>query len=210
MNLEQIILYNILKDNQYARVVIPHLKKDYFQQSEHKVLFNTIVEYVEKYNNTPTYEALIINLNDNKAVDEQTFTNVGQLFDSFTTNAERWDRNWLIDKTEEFCKQRSIYNAIVEGIEIVNDTSNQNKIHLLPQILTDALNVSFDTKVGHEYLDQANERYLAYTSHEQRIPFNLDSFNQITGGGLKKKTLNIIMAGCVHPDTKIRVRIFKK
>jgi hypothetical protein len=116
---------------------------------------------------------------------------------------------WIVDKTEKFVQERSVYNAIMQSIQILDNKDQKKDKGSIPQILSDALGISFDTNIGHNFLDDADSRYEFYHRKESRVPFNLDYFNRITKGGLPNKTLNIALAGCVHPDTKVRIRFRK-
>lgn len=124
---------------------------------------------------------------------------------------EKSEQQWLIDKTEKFCQEKAIYNAVLESIGIldVNSKSTKDK-GAIPKILSDALAVSFDSHVGHDYLADSDARYEFYHRTEKKIPFDLDFMNKITKGGIPAKTLNVFLAGCVHPDTKVKVRFRKK
>ena len=118
---------------------------------------------------------------------------------------------WLIEETEKFCQEKALHNAILESIHILDGKTKTDKSKgAIPQILSEALSISFDPNIGHDYIEDASSRYESYHKTEKRIPFDLDFFNRITGGGIPQKTLNIALAGCVHPDTKIKVRIRKK
>ena len=210
--LETTILKNLIQEEEYARKVPPFLNDNYFSEKSERIVFKQIKEHIIKYNNTPTAESLHININalDNLRVDEvesalTVLTSIEEIKD------EKSDQSWLIDKTEKFCQEKAIYNAVLESIGILDKTSKSSKDKgAIPQILSDALAVSFDNHVGHDYFDDADSRFDFYHRTEKRIPFDLDYFNKITKGGLPTKTLNIFIAGCVHPNTKIKVRFRKK
>lgn len=210
--LETTILKNLIQEEEYARKVLPFLNDNYFSEKSERIVFKQIKEHIIKYNNTPTAESLHININalDNLREDEvksalTVLTSIEEIKD------EKSDQSWLIDKTEKFCQEKAIYNAVLESIGILDKTSKSSKDKgAIPQILSDALAVSFDNHVGHDYFDDADSRFDFYHRTEKRIPFDLDYFNKITKGGLPTKTLNIFIAGCVHPNTKIKVRFRKK
>tara|TARA_Y100000004_G_scaffold194344_1_gene258682 strand:+ start:281 stop:1678 length:1398 start_codon:yes stop_codon:yes gene_type:complete len=191
---EEVILENLIHNEEYARKVIPFLIEEYFSDNTEKRVFKHIKTFIEKYNTTPTQEALgIIVDNDDKLSSDD--------YDSCTTyvenlnGSENVDMNWLMDETEDFCKYRAIFNAMSEGIQILQGDSPDKKWTSLPSILSDALAVSFDTHIGHDYIDDSSDRYEFYQRKEKKIPFDLDLFNQITGGGTPLKTLNVVMAG---------------
>jgi replicative DNA helicase len=191
---EEVILENLIHNEEYARKVIPFLIEEYFSDNTEKRVFKHIKTFIEKYNTTPTQEALgIIVDNDDKLSSDD--------YESCTTyvenlnGSENVDMGWLMDETEDFCKYRAIFNAMSEGIQILQGDSPDKKWTSLPSILSDALAVSFDTHIGHDYIDDSSDRYEFYQRKEKKIPFDLDLFNQITGGGTPLKTLNVVMAG---------------
>lgn len=208
MSIEQIIFNNLLYNEDYARKVIPFLKEEYFSGYEDKVIFGLIDEYVKKYNNFPSKEALAIDLANKSNINQETFENCKNVLSNIEHDSDT-KIEWLLDKTEEFCQEKAIYNAIMSSIQIIDDKNGKQSKGSIPKILQDALGVTFDTHVGHDFIDDAEERFEFYRKKEDRIPFDLDYMNRITNGGLPKKTLNIVMAGCVHPDTKVKIR-FKK
>ena len=191
---EQIILENLVYNPEYTKKVIPFLKEEYFSDEVEKKVFVNIKQYVDQYNSPPTVNALNILLEGDKSLVGDTFENsvdyVGGLDDSCDEEME-----WLMDQTENFCKDRAIFNAINESINIFKGDSKDKKQTAIPSILSDALAVSFDTHIGHDYIDDHEERFEFYKRKEKKIPFDLDFFNQITGGGTPMKTLNVVMAG---------------
>lgn len=196
MNLaiETSILNNLLHHETYARKVIPFVREEYFQSVTDRILFKKIKEYVDRYKNVPTKDAIFIELENDTSLGEtdynQAVTILNQIEKEDDVNVE-----WLVDKTEEFCQEKAIYNAIMESIHII-DGKNKNKTkQSIPSILSDALSVSFDNHIGHDFLADYMERYDFYHRKEERIPFDLDYFNRITKGGLPRKSLNIILAG---------------
>lgn len=208
MSIEQIIFNNLLYNEDYARKVIPFLKEEYFSGYEDKIIFSLIDQYVKKYNNFPSKEALAIDLANKSNINQETFENCKNVLTNIDHDPDT-KIEWLLDKTEEFCQEKAIYNAIMSSIQIIDDKNGKQSKGSIPKILQDALGVTFDTHVGHDFIDDAEERFEFYRKKEDRIPFDLDYMNRITNGGLPKKTLNIVMAGCVHPDTKVKIR-FKK
>ena len=196
MRLETTILKNLIYNEEYTRKVLPFLSVNYFQEREDKILYEKIAEYINQYNALPTQEALAIELDKSPLKDEE-FQNSLKLLESITTN-ENNEANisWLLDSTEKFCQDRAIYNAVVESISILDEKGrNTRDKGSIPDILSDALSVSFDPHVGHDYFLDADERYEFYHRIEEKIPWDLEFFNRITKGGLSNKTLNIALAG---------------
>jgi len=190
--LETTILSNLIYNEDYARKVIPFLKDEYFQDNTEKVIFQTIWDYAEKYKSNPTVEILSIDV-EKKALNEEQFkTAVNYLNDIEDTPT---DIVWLTDQTENWCKEKAIYNAILNGIHIIDGKSKDQTPDVLPSILSEALAVSFDKHIGHDYMAQSEDRYEFYHTREEKIPFDLDFFNKITKGSLPNKTLNIALAG---------------
>lgn len=193
MNIESIIFSNLIFNEEYARKTIPFLKVEYFQAQEQKVVFSLINNYIQKYNSFPTLEALAIDLSVIPNVNEHTFEHSKQILSELKKN-DVTNLEWLLDNTEKFCQQQSIYNAVMETIQIMDDKTGKKAKGSIPQLLSDALSVSFDTQIGHDFFEDHSSRYDFYHAKEVKIPFDLEYFNSITGGGLPKKTLNIIMA----------------
>ena len=192
-NLEQTILRNILTDENYMRKVLPFIKPDYFE-GIYRILFNEAGKFVGKYNKLPTAESFKIELDQSDRLSGDNYTVavdiIPQLF-----SREEIDEKWLLDTTEKWCQDRAIYNAIMESISIIDGKHETMTKGALPDLLSKALGVAFDTNVGHDYVDNYEERYEFYHTEEDRIPFDLDYFNKITKGGIPNKTLNIALAG---------------
>jgi len=199
MNLEQKILKHLLLDEEYTRKTLPFIKGEYFQESSEKLLFDEIQSYVNKYNSMPTKEALVIEIDKRVNLTDDQHKKTISLVKQITIDPEVSDTKWLIDATEDFCQEKAIYNGIMQSIQILDDKSKNNSEKLdkgsIPKILADALSVSFDNHIGHDYLDDHLSRFDFYHRVEEKIPFDLDMFNKITKGGLSKKTLNIALAG---------------
>lgn len=190
--MEKTILENLLLSDNYMRKVIPHLQKDYFSDND-AIIFNMIKKYVEKYSKAPTPSALKIDL-ESKKLRLETINDCKALIDSFAEKQTAQDE-WLVDKTEEFCKDKAIYNAIMRSINIIDGNEKTLEKGVIPELLSDALSVSFDSSVGHDFKDDAEKRYEFYHTETERIQCDLSMLNKITGGGLKRKTLNVILAG---------------
>ena len=161
--------------------------------SEKKIVFEEITNFVDKYKKMPTRVSLEIEIENRKDLTEVEHGKVVELIQSL--NPDEVDFDWLVDTTEKFCKDKAIYNAVVEGISIIDGKDKKRSPDAIPSILTDALAVSFDNAVGHDYFDDSDKRFEFYHKVEERIPFDLDFFNKITKGGLPQKTLNIALAG---------------
>jgi replicative DNA helicase len=189
--IEKTILQNLVFDEGFMRQVTPFLKDEYFNGTD-QVLYKTIKTFIDKYNACPTKEALTISL-QNSNLNEEAFKDVNQLL----SELEKSDSNkeWLNAETEKFCKDKAVYNAILKSIEIIDGRDKKHNTEALPSILQEALAVSFDNHVGHDYINDANSRYDFYHKVETRVPFDLDYFNKITNGGLPNKTLNVVLAG---------------
>ena len=193
IDLEQIILRNLLTNEQYMRKVLPFVQVNYFE-GVYRGLFNEVTKFVQKYNKLPTLESFKVELDQSDRFTEQTYTHA---LDILPTIFERKDENeeWLINTTEKWCQDRAVYLAVMESITIIEGKHQKFTKDALPDILQNALAVCFDTNVGHDYLENVDERYAFYHEQEERIPFDLEYFNTITKGGLPNKTLNIALAG---------------
>ena len=187
-NIQQTILRNLLSNETYLRRVIPFLKKEYFE-GEFKIVFNEIVSFVHKYNRMPTKETIAVDMTS-----AGTFEPVSGLIDEVFT-PEAVDDDWLLNSTEKWCQDRAIYLAIMESINIIDGKNQSLTKNAVPEILSDALGVSFDPNVGHDYIDDSDDRFEFYHRDEDRLPFDLENFNEITKGGVPNKTLNIALAG---------------
>jgi replicative DNA helicase len=193
-NIELVILQNLIYNDEFSRKVAPFLKKEYFHDQIERLVFSTIQDFISTYNALPTKEAIVIDLDKKTSLTEPQFEELGKLMESLT-DEDVPELEWLSSQTEDFCKDKAVYNAIMESIHILEDKSESKTANAIPEILSDALAVSFDTHIGHDYIEDAEERYDFYHRVEKKVPFDLEFFNTITGGGTPQKTLNIIMAG---------------
>ena len=191
--IEKTTLSHLIWNEDYSRKVIPFIKEDYFTDKNDKVIFQEIIKFIEKYNKTPTITSIQIEIDNRKDLSESQFKEIKETISTF--EKEDVDIDWLCDTTENWCKEKAIYNAIVDGISIIEGRDKNRKPDALPSLLTDALAVSFDNRVGHDYLKDSNTRFDYYHKVEERIPFDLEFFNKITKGGLPQKTLNVALAG---------------
>lgn len=191
--IEDIIFSNLIYNQEYTRNVISYIKNDYFSNRGHKEVYNIICTYFEKYNVPPTIEAISIELNQ-KEMHQGIYDECKQVVANITEASIENNYDWLMDKTEKFCQDKAIYNAIMESIQIIDGKTNKDK-GALPEILSDALSVSFDTNIGHDFLEDYDGRYDFYHEVIERIPFDVEFLNKITRGGIPRKTLNVILAG---------------
>jgi replicative DNA helicase len=196
MRIENVIFGNLVNNEEYARKVIPFLKSDYFTDNVDRTIYELIEEYVGKYSKFPTKEALAIDLGNKGGLSDEQFKSAETLIGDLTKSEDR-EIDWLIDSTEKFCKDKALYNALMESIKLVDDNKRKDGISVgaIPQLLSDALAVSFDSSIGHDFIEDSDARYEFYHRTEVKIPFDLDFFNKITNGGLPRKTLNIALAG---------------
>jgi len=191
--IERTTLSNLVSNEEYCRKVLPFIKSDYFDVKEERVVFEEIESFVDKYKRMPTKTSLEIEIESRKDLTQDQHTKIIEIIQ--TLDSTDVDMEWLVDTTEKFCKDKAIYNAIVEGISIIDGKDKNRGADAIPSILTDALAVSFDNAVGHDYFDDADKRFDFYHRVEERVPFDLEFFNTITKGGLPNKTLNIALAG---------------
>ena len=191
--IEESILRNLLFNEQYYRKVVPFLKAEYFQEYHEQIIYEEIADFAAKYDKVPTKEVLTINLQSRGDLTDEAFkdstTKVRELTDDWV------DYDWLLDATEKWCQDRAIYLALMQSIKIADGGDKKLTKGAIPSILQDALSVSFDEHIGHDYIEQSSDRYEFYHRKEEKIPFDLEKFNHITKGGLPNKTLNIALAG---------------
>ena len=192
--IEQTALSNLIHNEDYARKVLPFLKGDYFSDRIDRVIFEEIEKFADKYNAFPNKTSLQVELESRKDLNEDDFKRVVDAVKTLQRDDEV-NFEWLVETTEQFCKDKAVYNAIVDGIKIIDGKDKARGVDALPSILTDALAVGFDNRVGHDYLLDSESRFDFYHKVEEKIPFDLEFFNRITKGGLPQKTLNIVLAG---------------
>ena len=191
--IEETIVRNLLCNEEYYRKVIPHLDTSYFENNVDKTIFEEIQNFSCKYDKLPTKEVLRISLGQRNDVTDETYK---CSIDQIASYTDEWvDFNWLVDATEKWCQERAIYNALMQSIKIADGGDKKVKKDAIPSILQDALSVSFDEHIGHDYIESADERYEFYHKDEEKIPFDLQKFNHITKGGIPNKTLNVALAG---------------
>ena len=191
--IERTTLSNLIHNEDYCRKVIPFIKPIYFANRDERIVFEEIEKFLEKYNALPTKETLTIGVDSRKDLTDEEYKKIVELIGSLEKTEV--DLQWLHDETEKFCKDKAIYNAVLDGIKIIDGKDKNRTPEAIPTILSDALAVSFDLTVGHDYVDDGLNRYEFYHKKEDKIKFDLDYFNKITKGGLPQKTLNIALAG---------------
>ena len=190
---EFLILRNLLYNEEYVRKVVPFLKAEYFENFNEKVVFEEILNFVQEYNQPATREVLCIETEKRQDINDSSFKEISDLITSLEESPSEF--NWLVDTTEKWCRDRAIYLALMESIQLADGKDDTKGRDAIPTILSDALAVSFDSNVGHDYLTDYEERYESYHRKEDKIPFDLEYFDKITKGGLPNKTLNIALAG---------------
>jgi replicative DNA helicase len=193
MRIEQAILANLIHNEEYCRKVVPHLKKQYFSDRKELAVVNILLEFFQKYNKPATQEILSIELGNISGLTDKEVPE----YQKFVTELNKTETNdeWLLSETEKFCKDKAVYNAILQSIKIIEGNDKVHQKDAIPSILSDALGVCFDNHVGHDYIEDSDARFDFYHRVEEKIAFDLDMFNKITKGGLSRKTLNIALAG---------------
>jgi replicative DNA helicase len=193
MKIETKILSHLVYDEKYLRKVLPFIKDVYFEVLTEKIIFQEIQQYMNNYDGLPSANILQIEVEKRKDISEEIFKEAVDLIQSF--REEKVDQEWLLDTTEKWCKERAIYLALMESVKLADGRDKTKNREAIPSILSEALGVSFDDHIGHDYLQDAEERFEFYHKKEDKIPFDLDLFNKITKGGLPNKTLNVALAG---------------
>jgi len=193
--IEQTILRNLFRDEDYFRKVLPFLKSEYYEELNEKIIYEEIRKFADKYDRLPTEEVVLIEIERRDDISDQTFGEVRSICKSFADVEEDPTKDWLLDATEKWCKDRAIYLALMESIKLAEGKDEKKSRDAIPDILKEALSVSFDDHIGHDYLEDYSERFDFYTKDEARMPFDLEYFNKITKGGLVNKSLNVALAG---------------
>ena len=191
--IEQTILRNLIFNEDFTRKTLPFIKEIFFAKREEQILFKEIDSFVQKYKNLPSKESILIELGNRKDINEEEHRIVKELIN--TLNNEEVEQQWLLDTTEKFCKDRAVHNAVLDGIKILDGKDKKRTPEAIPTILSDALAVSFDNHIGHDYIEDAEARFKYYHTKEKKYQFDLSYFNRITKGGVPSKTLNIALAG---------------
>ena len=195
MRLENTILRQLVTNEEFTRRALPFIKKEYFADHIERQVFSEIEAFLLKYNNLPSLESLVIDLNNKKGMSEDIFRGSVEAINKLFEPLETVNQDWLMEETENWCQSKAIYNSIMESINIYDGKSKDMDRGAIPKLLSDALAVSFDSKIGHDYVEDWEDRYDFYHKKEVKVPFDLEYMNKITDGGLPMKTLNVIMAG---------------
>lgn len=207
--IEPLILAHLVRDESYANKVLPFLKKEYFTSPAAQEIFTLTESFVQQYKVLPTFDAVELALK-NSHVAGNLFVDCEKLLKQLAA-VDRVDpsrRKWLVDESEKFVQSRAIYLALSESISRLD--KGPTEAATVPALLTDAVAINFDTHIGHDYIEDVSARYDTNHAQGNRLPFDIELFNKITNGGLLPKTLNVVVSGCVHPETQVRVRIRPK
>ena len=192
--IENTILSSLIHNEEYARKVVPFIKDEYFGDNDTKVLFQEIRKYIDVYNGLPTKEALQISIDERDDLNEERYKNISESINDMGYDNDT-ELDWLLDKTEKFCQDKAVYNAVRKSILVLDGKDKEYDKGAIPQLLSDALGVAFDTNIGHDFVENADERFDFYHTKEDKIPFDLDYMNKITKGGVSRKSLSIALAG---------------
>ena len=193
LKIEEITLSKLILNDTYTKKVLPFIKDDYFDTPTHKVLFSTLSEYVNKFETTPEPNALKIEVEKRRDISEEIYQEVEQFLNNL--DRDHYNEDWLIETTEKWCKEKAIYIALMESVKIADGQDKTRTKDAIPSIMSEALGVCFDDHVGHDYIQDSDDRYDFYHRKEEKIPFDIEYLNKITKGGLPNKTLNIALAG---------------
>lgn len=192
MSVENTILSNLICNEPYARKVIPFLRTDYFTDRNYQVVLDMVTAHYFKFNSVPSKETLTIDL-DGAGYNDKMYSDCKSIIDNLVPESSELD--WVVDITEKFCQEKAVYNAIMGSIEILDNKNKDKTKTAIPEMLSDALSVSFDTHVGHDFVEDSEERFDSYHRKEEKVDFDIDLLNKITMGGFSKKSLNVILAG---------------
>ncbi len=193
MKIEDITLSKLILNDTYTKKVLPFIKDDYFDSTSHKILFSTLSDYVNKFETTPEPNALKIEVEKRRDISDEIYKEVEQFLNNL--DRDHYNEDWLIETTEKWCKEKAIYLALMESVKIADGQDKTRTKDAIPSIMSEALGVCFDDHVGHDYIQDSDDRYDFYHKKEEKIPFDLEYLNKITKGGLPNKTLNIALAG---------------
>lgn len=194
MRKEELILSALTCDSEFTKKAIPHIQSDFFQDRKEKIVFELIEKFYSRYSTLPTYDVLNLTLEETKDIPESEYDDTKAVLKSAFTDRYDYDPQWILDETEKFCKERAVYNAIMKSVLIINGEDKKNSEGQIPGMLQDALSISFDHAIGHDYFNDAQERFDFYSMKESRIPCSIDLINKITSGGIPRKTLTLFVA----------------
>lgn len=192
-DLQYLVLRNIAKNEEYARNISPFVKAEYFDSRPHRIVFEVETELLEKYNACPTVEAILIAVED-KNITQDEYEDIQNIVTSFKNELDEPKYDWLVDETEKFCQHAALYNAMSTGLGVMSGEDKRFEKEMIPQLITDALSVSFDDSIGHAFFEDAEARFDFYNKVEEKLPFGIKMFDKVTKGGLRNKTLNAILA----------------
>ena len=207
--IEKTVISNLVLNEEYCRKVFPYIKEDYFDDNSFRKIFSTFFDYMNKYKEPPSLEALKISLDKRKDLNESSYKEIMEAVDSLSVD-KGTNEDWLVEETEKFCQDKDLVNSIRKAILIIDGQDKENDKGSIPKLLSDSLGISFDSSVGHDFLEDFEGRYEYYHRKEERLPFDIDILNKITKGGLPRKSMTVLLATCVHPDTKVRIRKRKR
>ena len=191
--IEEIVISNLITNPDYMRKVLPFVKEEYFDDLSQKVVFKEVSTFIETYDNLPEPNAIALEVEKRKDLTEDAVNKVLEILSGL--DKTEYNEDWLLDTTEKWCRERAIYNALMESVQIADGQDKARNQDAIPTIMSEALSVCFDDHVGHDYIEDSESRYDFYHRKEEKIPFDLEFFNKITKGGLPNKTLNIALAG---------------
>lgn len=207
---ERLVLTALAKNEEYLRKFLPFIKDEYFEDESERRVFKMIKDYAGKYNEIPDKSTLMVEAKNDMSTDEGRTARIVETVADIYSIVPSNNIEWLKTITESWCKQRAVFNGIQEAIAVYQGENTKVNIEAVPDILAKAISVSFNTQVGQDYFDDAKRRWDFYTNPESKIPFRIDTFNEVTANGLTRKTLNMWVAGCVHPDTMVKIRYRKR
>lgn len=207
--ISETILAHLIHDEEYCRKIFPYLKEEYFETEGQKKIYDTLSTYITEYREPPTLQALKILLSNREDLNESSFKEIKETLSELEYDKDT-NKEWLIKETEKHCQEMAFYNALKKCILIQEGSLKGYDRGSAPEIMSEALGISFDSHIGHDYFNDAENRYDFYHKVEERIPFDIDILNKITKGGLPRKSLVVYLAECVNENTKVKVRLKKK
>lgn len=189
------MLSSLVLDEDFTRQVLPYFKEEYFHDKTEKIIFSVIKDYLQKYDSSPNKTTLIFDVRDKKELNDTEYEQISEYINNIYKIERPTDSSWLVKQAEEFCQNKAVYNAIIQSIEIYDGKSKEHTTHAIPQLIKEAIGINFDNHVGMDFFDDVQNRFEYYSKVENKVAFDIDILNKITGGGVSKKTLNLILAG---------------
>jgi hypothetical protein len=199
-----------VNSDEYAKRVIPHVMPEYFSNRAEKTFYQLVCGFYEQYNRLPPKDVLNVKLDAMSGLSADDHSSTKKILTDSYDDEYRYDMEWLMTETESFCRDKSVYNAIMKAVKIINGEDDKLSENQIPSMMQEALSVSFDKDVGHDYFENAEQRYDFYHASETKLATSIDLLNKIYSGGLTRRTLALLMGACVHPDTLVNVRIKRK